>query len=130
MTFDINVDGLLSVTAKENESGKEQSVTIKGSSNLDENEIDGMLKEAEKYAENDKKQKEDLEQKLKCTNYCEKVEKMLESDKITNPNFTEDDKNEIKSLINDLRKMVLNDNEPSQSIEEAFKKLQNRVERS
>jgi len=130
VTFDINVDGLLSVTAKENESGKEQSVTIKGSSNLDENEIDGMLKEAEKYAENDKKQKEDLEQKLKCTNYCEKVEKMLESDKITNPNFTEDDKNEIKSLINDLRKMVLNDNEPSQSIEEAFKKLQNRVEGS
>ena len=130
VTFDINVDGLLSVTAKENESGKEQSVTIKGSSNLDENEIDGMLKEAEKYAENDKKQKEDLEQKLKCTNYCEKVEKMLENDKITNPNFTEDDKNEIKSLINDLRKMVLNDNEPSQSIEEAFKKLQNRVEGS
>merc|ERR1712194_458030 len=39
VTFDINVDGLLSVTAKENESGKEQSVTIKGSSNLDENEL-------------------------------------------------------------------------------------------
>merc|ERR1712127_580991 len=54
VTFDINVDGLLSVTAKENESGKEQSVTIKGSSNLDENEIDGMLKEAEKYASIDK----------------------------------------------------------------------------
>jgi len=128
VTFDINVDGLLSVTAKENESGKEQSVTIKGSSNLDENEIDSMLKEAEKYAENDKKQKEDVEQKLKCTNYCEKVEKMLESEKITNSNFTENDKNEIKSLINDLRKMVLNDNESSQAIEETFKKLQNRVE--
>ena len=39
-TFDINVDGLLSVTAKENESGKEQSVTIQGSSNLSENEIE------------------------------------------------------------------------------------------
>merc|ERR1711933_572025 len=123
VTFDINVDGLLSVTAKENDSGKEQSVTIKGSSNLDENEIDSMLKEAEKYAENDKKQKEDLEQKLKCTNYCEKVEKMLESDKITNSSFTENDKNEIKSLVNDLRKMVVNDNESSQSIEEAFKKI-------
>jgi len=128
VTFDINVDGLLSVTAKENESGKEQSVTIKGSSNLDENEIDSMLKEAEKYAENDKKQKEDVEQKLKCTNYCEKVEKILESEKITNSKFTENDKNEIKSLINDLRKMVLNDNESSQAIEETFKKLQNRVE--
>ena len=128
VTFDINVDGLLSVTAKENESGKEQSVTIKGSSNLDENEIDSMLKEAEKYAENDKKQKEDVEQKLKCTNYCEKVEKMLDNEKPTNSNFTENDKNEIKSLINDLRKMVLNDNESSQAIEETFKKLQNRVE--
>jgi len=128
VTFDINVDGLLSVTAKENESGKEQSVTIKGSSNLDENEIDSMLKEAEKYAENDKKQKEDVEQKLKCTNYCEKVEKMLDNEKPTNSNFTENDKNEIKSLINDLRKMVLNDNESSQAIEETFKTLQNRVE--
>jgi molecular chaperone DnaK len=128
VTFDINVDGLLSVTAKENESGKEQSVTIKGSSNLDENEIDSMLKEAEKYAETDRKQKEDREQKLKCTNYCEKVEKMLETDKITNSKFTDDDKNEIKSLISDLRKMVLNDNESPQTIEEAFKKLQNRVE--
>ena len=53
---------------------------------------------------------------------------MLESDKITNSSFTENDKNEIKSLVNDLRKMVVNDNESSQSIEEAFKKLQNRVE--
>ena len=129
VTFDINVDGLLSVTAKENESGKEQSVTIKGSSNLDENEIDSMLKEAEKYAETDKKQKEDREQKLKCTNYCDKIEKMLENDKINSPNFTEDDKNEIKSLTSNLREMILNENESPESIEEAFKKLQNRMER-
>merc|ERR1712086_400658 len=129
VTFDINVDGLLSVTAKENESGKEQSVTIKGSSNLDENEIDGMLKEAEKYAETEKKQKEDREQKLKCTNYCEKIEKMLETDKISNPNFTEEDKNEIKLLTSNLREMLLNENESSESIEEAFKKVQNRMER-
>merc|ERR1712127_293308 len=129
VTFDINVDGLLSVTAKENESGKEQSVTIKGSSNLDENEIDGMLKEAEKYAETDKKQKEDREQKLKCTNYCEKIEKKLETDKISNPNFTEEDKNEIKLLTSNLREMLLNENESSESIEEAFKKVQNRMER-
>merc|ERR1712071_6920 len=119
VTFDINVDGLLSVTAKENESGKEQSVTIKGSSNLDENEIDGMLKEAEKYAETDKKQKEDRE----------KIEKMLETDKISNPNFTEEDKNEIKLLTSNLREMLLNENESSESIEEAFKKVQNRMER-
>lgn len=57
VTFDINVDGLLSVTAKENESGKEQTVTIQGSSNLSENDIDTMLEQAEKYAAVDKEQK-------------------------------------------------------------------------
>jgi molecular chaperone DnaK len=61
VTFDINVDGLLSVTAKENESGKEQSVTIQGSSNLSENEIDSMLEEAEKYASIDQEQKQKSE---------------------------------------------------------------------
>merc|ERR1711920_671497 len=53
VTFDINVDGLLSVTAKENESGKQQTVTIQESSNLSESEIDTMIEEAEKYALSD-----------------------------------------------------------------------------
>ena len=129
VTFDINVDGLLSVTAKENESGQEQSVTIKGSSNLDENEIDNMLKEAEKYAENDKQQKEDRELRVKSINYCDQIGLMLENDKISDSNFTEDDKNEIKSLSNTLRQKASNDNESYEVIEEAFKQLQNRMER-
>jgi len=129
VTFDINVDGLLSVTAKENESGQEQSVTIKGSSNLDENEIDNMLKEAEKYAENDKQQKEDRELRVKSINYCDQIGLMLENDKISDSNLTEDDKNEIKSLSNTLRQKASNDNESYEVIEEAFKQLQNRMER-
>jgi len=129
VTFDINVDGLLSVTAKENESGQEQSVTIKGSSNLDENEIDNMLKEAEKYAENDKQQKEDRELRVKSINYCDQIDLMLENDKISDSNFTEDDKSEIKSLSNILRQKASNDNQSYEAIEEAFKQLQNRMER-
>merc|ERR1711862_122643 len=129
VTFDINVDGLLSVTAKENESGKEQSVTIKGSSNLDENEIDNMLKEAEKYAENDKQQKKDRELRVKSINYCDQIDLMLENDKISDSNFTEDDKSEIKSLSNILRQKASNDNQSYEAIEEAFKQLQNRMER-
>merc|ERR1711976_364467 len=50
VTFDIDVDGLLSVKAKETETGIEQSVTIQNASNLDKNEIDRMLADAEKYA--------------------------------------------------------------------------------
>jgi len=129
VTFDINVDGLLSVTAKENESGQEQSVTIKGSSNLDENEIDSMLKEAEKYAESDKQQKEERELKVKSINYCDQIDKMLETDKISDSNFTEDDKTEIKLLSNTLRQKASNDTESYEVIEEAFNQLQNRMER-
>merc|ERR1712024_128993 len=50
VTFDIDVDGLLSVKAKETETGIEQSVTIQGASNLEETEVEKMLNDAEKYA--------------------------------------------------------------------------------
>merc|ERR1712045_442315 len=53
--FDIDVDGLLSVKAKETDTGIEQSVTIQNASNLDKSEIDRMLADAEKYADSDKK---------------------------------------------------------------------------
>merc|ERR1712115_681359 len=77
VTFDINVDGLLSVTAKENESGKEQSVTIQGSSNLSENEIENMLEEAEKYASIDKEQKEGQKVRSEALQACVAIEEKL-----------------------------------------------------
>ena len=58
VTFDIDVDGLLSVKAKEVETGIEQSVTIQGASNLEQNEIENMLADAEKYASADRKKTE------------------------------------------------------------------------
>ena len=54
VTFDIDVDGILSVKAREKETGVEQSVTIQGASNLNENEVEEMLAEAEKFAAADK----------------------------------------------------------------------------
>jgi chaperone protein DnaK len=122
VTFDINVDGLLSVTAKENESGKEQSVTIQGSSNLSENEIDNMLEEAEKYAAIDKEQKEQSDLILTATNYCRTVEEKIENDELTN--CTEDEKTEIQSSISSLRELLTNTNESTESIKESFEQLQ------
>jgi molecular chaperone DnaK len=122
VTFDINVDGLLSVTAKENESGKEQSVTIQGSSNLSENEIDNMLEEAEKYAAIDKEQKEKSDLILTATNYCRTVEEKIENDELTN--CTEDEKTEIQSSISSLRELLTNTNESTESIKESFEQLQ------
>jgi len=126
VTFDINVDGLLSVTAKENESGKEQSVTIQGSSNLSENDIDTMLEEAEKYASIDKEQKEKSDLILSVTNYCQTIEEKINNNELSD--CTEDDKSEIQSAITNLRELLVNDKESSESIKESFTQLQNLLE--
>ena len=126
VTFDINVDGLLSVTAKENESGKEQSVTIQGSSNLSENEIENMLEEAEKYASIDKEQKEKNDLILTATNYCQTIEEKINTDELTN--CTEDDKKEIQSAISTLRELLANNSASSESIKQSFEQLQKLLE--
>ena len=126
VTFDINVDGLLSVTAKENESGKEQTVTIQGSSNLSEADIDTMLEEAEKYASIDKEQKEKNDLILTATSYCRTVEEKIENDELTN--CTEEEKAEIQSVISNLRETLSNNSESSESIRESFEQLQKLLE--
>merc|ERR1712115_377274 len=77
VTFDINVDGLLSVTAKENESGKQQTVTIQDSSNLSESDIDTMIEEAEKYASSDNEQKEGQKIRSEALQACVAIEEKL-----------------------------------------------------
>ena len=126
VTFDINVDGLLSVTAKENESGKEQTVTIQGSSNLSENDIDTMLEEAEKYAAVDKEQKEKTDLTLTATNFCKTVEEKMDADELTD--CTEEQKEEIKSAISNVRETVSNTTASSDSIKEALENLQKLLE--
>jgi molecular chaperone DnaK len=126
VTFDINVDGLLSVTAKENESGKEQTVTIQGSSNLSEDDIETMLEEAEKYASIDKEQKQKTELILTATNYCQRVDDKINNDELIN--CTEYDKKEIQFAISNLREMVLNTNESYESVKKSFEELQKLLE--
>jgi len=75
--FDIDVDGLLSVKAKETDTGIEQSVTIQNASNLDKNEIDRMLSDAEKYADSDKKRKKNIDLKNQAETLCSTIEKEL-----------------------------------------------------
>ena len=129
VTFDINVDGILSVTAKENETGKEQSVTIQGSSNLSETEIDSMLEEAEKYAAIDKEQKEKSNLILAATSYIKEVEEKINKDELVN--CSEDEKKEIQSAISNLREILSNNSESSdysESIKESLEQLQKLLE--
>ncbi len=126
VTFDINVDGILSVTAKENESGKEQSVTIQGSSNLSETEIDGMLEEAEKYASIDKEQKQKSEMVVASMAFCDEIDKKLNNDELSN--CTEEEKEEITLAIKSLRETVSNKDESYDSMKESLEQLQKLVE--
>nr|YP_010200845.1 Hsp70-type chaperone [Skeletonema marinoi]UAM91342.1 Hsp70-type chaperone [Skeletonema marinoi] len=126
VTFDINVDGILSVTAKENESGKEQSVTIQGSSNLSENEIDNMLEEAEKYASIDQEQKQKSEIVVASMAFCDEIEKKLNNDELTN--CTDEEKEEITSTIKTLREAVSNKDTSYDSMKESLEQLQKLVE--
>jgi len=116
VTFDIDVDGILSVKAKEKETGVEQSVTIQGASNLNENEVETMLAEAEKYASADKEKRENIDLKNQAETLCFEAEKELTSSDGT---LEENQKQNITQLIEKIRQNIQNDNsaELLQSIE-------------
>ena len=77
VTFDIDVDGLLSVKAKETETGVEQSVTIQGASTLSEEEVEEMIAKAEQYAAIDKEKRENVELKNSADALCYEANKQL-----------------------------------------------------
>ena len=103
VTFDIDVDGLLSVKAKEVETGVEQSVTIQGASNLEENEIETMLADAEKYASADQEKRQNIEIKNQAETLCFEAEKELE---LLKDKISEDQKTTITELIGNIRKDI------------------------
>ena len=107
VTFDIDVDGLLSVKAKEVETGVEQSVTIQGASNLEESEIDTMLKDAEKYATADQEQRKNIEIKNQAETLCFEAEKELE---LLKDKISEEQKTSTKELISNIRKDIETEN--------------------
>ena len=107
VTFDIDVDGILSVKAREKETGVEQSVTIQGASNLNENEVEEMLAEAEKYAIADKEKRENIDLKNQAETLCFEAEKELS---LLKENIGEEKQQNITKLIENIRqKIQLND---------------------
>merc|ERR1712177_81243 len=82
VTFDLNVDGLLNVTAKERTTGVEQFISLKDTSNLDEGEINRMLEEAKKYAASDQEKKKIIETENEAEDLCVELESMLLSGRV------------------------------------------------
>lgn len=106
VTFDIDVDGILSVKAREKETGVEQSVTIQGASNLNESEVEKMLAEAEKYASADKEKKEKIDIKNQAEALCFEAEKELS---LLKESISEQKQEDIKKLIENIRQQIQND---------------------
>jgi molecular chaperone DnaK len=107
VTFDIDANGILSVSAVDKGTGKEQKITIESKGGLTEEDIERMKREAEEYAEEDKKTKERIEKKNQADSLCFSIEKAIEemADKITD---------EQKTILNEkiaaVRAMIGADN--------------------
>ena len=118
VTFDIDVDGLLSVKAKEKETGVEQSVTIQGASNLNQEEVEEMLAEAEKYAFSDQEKRKVIDLKNQAETLCFEAERELG---FLKDNITEENKIKVDKLIEDVRNS--SEQENVQALELAIEKL-------
>jgi molecular chaperone DnaK len=102
VTFDIDANGILHVSAKEKTTGKEQKVTIQGATNLSEEEIERMKAEAEKHAEEDRKRKEIAEKKNQYDAIVYQMEKLVNEKPDA---FTDEEKNKVKELVEDAKKV-------------------------
>ena len=85
VTFDIDANGILNVTAKDQGTGKDQKITISGSSSMDEAEVDRLRKEAEKYADQDKERKEQVLVRNELDSMVYQCEKQLSDLTIKHP---------------------------------------------
>ena len=107
ISFDIDANGLLTVTAKDKATSKEQSIRIEASSNLSEDEIKRMRAEAEANAEADKKEREVIDTVNKGDSIVFTQEKMLDEQK---DNITADEKSKIEGLVSSMKKAVKDKN--------------------
>ena len=106
VTFDIDANGIINVTAKDKGTGKEQAITITSSTKLSDEEIEQKIKEAEMNAEADKKRQEEIEIRNNADSLIYSSEKTLEElkDKIS-----EDDKTKVEGLVSELREIIAGD---------------------
>ena len=103
VTFDIDANGIVNVYAKDLGTGKEQKITITSSSNMSKEDIDKAVKEAERYADEDKKRREEVEQKNEAENLCYATEKLISdnADKIS-----EDDKSALNQKVAAMKEAI------------------------
>lgn len=121
VTFDIDANGILNVTAKDKGTGKEQKITIQGASGLSEEEIEKMKKDAEAHAEEDKKKKEGVEVRNKADATIFQLEKMMRE----NDNKIKDDlKKPVNEKISALKELLKDEKADADALKKATEELE------
>jgi molecular chaperone DnaK len=122
VTFDIDANGILHVTARDKASGKEQKITVTASTNLNKGEIDRMVKESQAHEADDKKRKETIEARNVADSLVYQTEKAMRDlgDKITSA-----ERGDIEAKINDLKATLTGDDaaritKSSEDLQKAF----------
>jgi molecular chaperone DnaK len=129
VTFDIDANGILSVSAKDLGTGKEQKIEIKGGSGLDESEVDQMIKDAEAHAEEDRKQRELAEARNLAENSAYQAEKQVSE---MGDQLDESAKTEINEAIAAVRSVLESDDvdeikAKTEALQSAFHKVSEQI---
>lgn len=120
VTFDIDANGILTVSAQDKNTGKSQEIKISGSSGLSDSEIEKMVKDAELHKEEDARKKEVIEARNHADSLAHQTQKSLDEHKT---NLNENDANEIQNAINALKDCIKNDNATKAELEDKTKLL-------
>jgi molecular chaperone DnaK len=118
VTFDIDANGIVHVSAKDKGTGKEQSMTITGGSSLPKDDIDRMVREAEEHAEEDKKRREAAEVRNNAEQLAYSIDKLIKDNESTLP---EDVKTEVQGDVDALKTALAG--EDDDAVKSAFEKL-------
>lgn len=124
VTFNIDANGILNVSAKDKGTGKEQSITISGSGNLGKTEVEKMAKEAEAHAEEDRKKRETVESRNLLENTIYQAEKMKSDYK---DKLTEEDIKGLDEAVEEAKKVRGDDKADKDAVEAAAKALNDRL---
>ncbi len=115
VTFDIDANGIVNVSAKDLATGKQQAMTITGGTALDRDEIDKMVHDAEQYEEEDRQKRETVETRNQADQLVHQTEKLMEEQ---SEQLTEEEKSALEAALSDLRAVLENQNADSAAVRE------------
>lgn len=124
VTFNLDANGILNVTAKDKGTGKEQSITIQNSGNMSKEDIEKAAREAEEHAEEDKKKREAIDAKNQLENAIYQAEKMPSEYK---DKISDDDKKVITDAVAEAKKVLEENNSDKEKLEAAAKELSEKI---